>query len=103
MRLLHPDLVEEFYEKVKQDFPDISLKEMDEIVSSPFVSVREGIESGKLPTIRLKYFGTFTVYPKRAEAMKKTYNKMLEESRITPLNHKKKMYKLNTYLNKDEN
>ena len=102
MKILHPDLVQEFYDSIKEEYPDLTLHKCNEIVSGPFIEVRKAIESGELPTIRLKYFGTFVAYPKRVKGILKQYENLFKEHKITPLNYFKKKEQLEKYLAKDE-
>jgi hypothetical protein len=102
MRLLHPDLVQEYFDSIKDSHPELSLSQCNEIVSAPFVEVRKGIESGEFPTIRLKFFGTFVAYPKRVKFILTQYEKMFKEHRITPQNYFKKKEQLEKYLNKQD-
>jgi hypothetical protein len=103
MKLFSHDLIEEYYEKVKQEYPDITLKQVEDICQAPFVEVRAGIESGLLPTIRLKFFGTFLAYPKRVAAILKGYEVQFKEHRITPAFYFKKKELLENYLKKHKN
>jgi hypothetical protein len=100
MRLLHPDLVQEYYNSIKDDYPGLTLEQCNEICSAPFIETRKGIESGEFPTIRLKFFGTFVAYPKRVKAILVQYEKMFKEHRITPFNYFKKKEQLEKFLNK---
>lgn len=102
MKLLHPDLVHEYYEYVKQTYPHLTLEQINQICSAPFIEARKGIESGEFPTTRLKFFGTFVVYPKRAEYYLKVYEKMFKEHRITPVNYFKKKEQFEKFLKRKE-
>lgn len=70
-KLSNTDLVEEYFFKVKEDNPDLSLENIRDIVSTPYEMLKEDMSKGILSTIRLKYLGTFLVYPERAKAMLK--------------------------------
>lgn len=100
MRLQHADLIQEFYDSIREEHTNISLEQCNEICSGPFIHTRKAIESGELPTIRLKFFGTFVAYPKRVKGILKQYEKMFKEHKITPLNYFKKKEQLEKYLNK---
>lgn len=102
MKLIHPDLIQEYFESIRESHPDLTLEQCNEICSAPFVEVKKGIESGEFPTIRLKFFGTFVVYPKRVKAILGQYEKMFKEHRITPLNYFKKKEQLEKFLNKQD-
>ena len=100
MRLLHPDLIQEYYDSIREDHPNLTLEQCNEICSAPFVEVRKGIESGEFPTVRLKFFGTFVAYPKRVKAILNQYEKMFKEHKIIPQNYFKKKEQLEKFLNK---
>ena len=62
--LSNSQLTKEFHDMIKEVYPDIELQQVRDIVYSPWVFARKQIESGEVPEIRFKYFGTMTV-PKR--------------------------------------
>jgi hypothetical protein len=102
MRLLSQELIQEYYAQVKEQYPDITLSQVEQICQAPFIEVRKGMESGTLPTVRLKFFGTFLAYPKRVKAILNNYEKMFKEHRITPVVYFKKKEMLETYLKNHE-
>ena len=59
MKLTHPKLIQEYFESIRESYPNITLEQCNEICSEPFIHTRKSIESGEFPTIRLKFFGTF--------------------------------------------
>jgi hypothetical protein len=102
MRLLHPDLVEEYYNSIKEQYPGLTKEQCNQICSAPFIEVRKGIESGTFVNIRLKLFGTFISYPKKLSYHLKVYTKMFKEQRITPLNYFKKKQLLESAIKRKE-
>jgi hypothetical protein len=69
MKLDAEILTRQYYETVQDQYPDIDFEEFKKICYNPFEYTKEEMAGSELPVIRLKYFGTFLVYPKRAEAM----------------------------------
>ena len=69
MRLESRDLIQEYYNTIKETYPDLTPEDCKEICSAPWKFLKQEIESGELPEIRFKYFGTFQVYKGRAENM----------------------------------
>lgn len=69
MLLNNQDLMSEFYEEIEEDYPDITYEQLKEICFGSWRYVKKEMESGKLPTIRMKYFGVFRVHPSRAKYM----------------------------------
>lgn len=102
MRLLHPDLVQEYFNFIRETYPDLTLEQCNEICLAPFLETRKGIESGEFPTIRLKFFGTFLATPKRIKSMLIIYEKMFKEHKITPSKYFKKKEMLEKSLIKKE-
>ena len=54
---------------------DMPLKEVDKIVNYQFKMVRKVMTKGDFETIRLPYFGKFTVDKRRVMHLNKRYNK----------------------------
>ena len=75
MKLEAEAVVKEYYESVRHNYPDISFEEFKKICYAPFEFTRKQMENDRLPVIRLKYFGTFMVYPKRAKGLLKDLGK----------------------------
>ena len=102
MKLDNMTLMKEFYDREKEKYPTLSFEQFKEICFGPWRFVKHEMESGKLPSIRLKYFGTFQVYPGRAKSMLKTINDRFKYNKISSKQyfHLKEM--LENYL-KDEN
>ena len=64
-----PQVIDEYYNKIKGENPHLTREQVAACCVSPFIYLRENIESGELPTIRLKHLGAFLVYPKRATSL----------------------------------
>lgn len=103
MRLLHPDLIDEYYNSIKGQYPGLTKEQCNQICSAPFIEVRKGIESGIFVNIRLQFFGTFVAYPKKLSYMLRIYTKMFKEQRINAINYFKKKEMLETALKRKEN
>ena len=71
-RLDNSDLLHEYYNQVKHQYPDLSFEDFREVVTSPFNMLKEDMKAGKLSTVRLKYLGTFLVYKNRAKGLLKS-------------------------------
>ena len=100
MKILHVDLIREYHESIREEYPELTQEEVNLICSAPFKEVRMGIESGEFPTIRLKFFGTFLTYPKRVKAILVQYEKAFKNLTITPTKYFKVKAMLDKYLNK---
>jgi len=102
MKLQHSNLIQEYFESIRKEYPNLTLEQCNQICSAPFLQAREGIESGEFPTIRLKFLGTFVTTPNRIRGMLKTYERMFKEHKITPLKYFKKKEMLEKSLIKKE-
>lgn len=84
MKIENQDLQMEYYLKVREQYPGLSFEECKLCCSTPFTFTKERIESGELPVIRLRYFGTFLVYPKRAAAVLERMKIKFKEIKLDP-------------------
>lgn len=96
MRLENNILFNEFFEKMKDHFPEVSYNQMRDVVYGPWRFIKEVMESGSLATIRIKYFGTFTVYPRKAESELKKIEAMRKKGDVS----EKEYLKLTTMIKK---
>lgn len=62
MELDTEKIIKLFYEKIKEDYPKLSFEQIREICKSPFRHIANQIAKDNLPTILVKYFGTFEVH-----------------------------------------
>lgn len=93
------DLVEEFYEEIKNTYPDISLNEFRIICNSPFKFTKEVINRGTLKNVRLQYFGVFEVMPSRVKYSLKTLENNYKTGKITEERYNKRKEILERYGN----
>lgn len=84
MKIENQELMEEFYTKNLSKFPDLTLEEFKEVCYSPWRYLKQEMESGELPEIRFKYFGTFQVYKGRAENMLHNLKQRFKFHKIDP-------------------
>ena len=91
------DLVEEFYEEIKNTYPDISLNEFRIICNSPFKFIKEVINRGVLKNVRLQYFGVFEVMPSRVKYSLKTLENNYKTGKITEERYNKRKEILENY------
>jgi hypothetical protein len=62
------DLIQEYFEKVGGKY-NISFERFNAICRAPFMFFRKQMEAPDFPTIHVKYFGKFTVFPGSAKNM----------------------------------
>jgi tRNA-dihydrouridine synthase len=99
MEFSNPELFEAFYLMKKYEYPHLSFEQFKEIVSTPWLYTKQQMESGELPQIKLKFFGKFKVYPKKAMFELSQLDERLEKNLITPEQHKEFKEMIEKYLN----
>ena len=102
MKLLHKELVTDYHSFLMEEYPDLTIEQVNEIVSAPFIQLKDGMKSGEFPVVRLQFFGTFLVYPKRIIAL---YNKLtagFKKAEVLPEVYFKKRIYLEKYIAKHD-
>lgn len=86
------NLVEEFFEEVKEKYPEVSINHMKHICNAPFKLLKKEITEANHRDIRFKHFGLFKFCHKRIPYMLKK----LED------NYKKGLISEERYLKRKE-
>lgn len=63
------EYINEYFELIKEQYPNITLAQVNRICRTQFKLVKAEMESGNLRTIKIMYLGTFTVKRGRAIGM----------------------------------
>lgn len=92
---MNSDIVN-YYNEVKDDYPDVTLKQFGEICNSPFSIVKEVI-SNNVRDIRLQYFGAFKVSIPRINKIKKRLERAYEKKSINKEFYSKELEKYKEY------
>lgn len=93
------DNIQEYFDEISSEYPDIDYKEFEKICRGPFKFTKEVMSSGKLKNIRLQYFGVFEVSKGRINYIKDQLEVNLKEGKISKEKYDKKMTILNSYEN----
>ena len=102
MKLNTNDLLEGFYPIVKHQYPDLTEQEIKDIVLTPFKMVKEDMENGEMSTCRLKYLGTFLVWPRHAKACLDRLTKRWKELKVDNKEYFELKKKIEDYVNKEK-
>ena len=102
MKLTNSDLVKEFYDRIEGQYPELTEEQVRDIVFAPWRFLKSEMETGDLPEIRIKYFGTFQVYKGRAVNMLRNLEKRFKFHKVDTLQYQKLTTMLNRYLNRFE-
>jgi hypothetical protein len=88
-------MIKEFYEQVKEQYPQLSFEDIEIICSAPFKYLKNIFDNGSLDTVKLKRLGMFRPHPTRV----KTQYKNLLKSDYPEEKKKVLLKKIEDYLN----
>lgn len=100
MKLTNQELYNEFFKEITSSFPGLTRNEVDQICNSPFKHLKNTMEGDEICEIRLKYFGSFLVYPRKAKYELDQLDSRLEKNIISQAQYDKYKKMLENYLNK---
>ncbi len=72
-----------YLERVKTQYPDMTIEELSTICRTPFVFLKLQMKKITLPIVRFKYFGSFLVYKQRISNASRIAQHALENDKIT--------------------
>lgn len=102
MKLLHKDLVSAYHTFLIEEYPDLTIEQVNEIVSAPFEHLKEGMKSGDFSVVRFQFFGTFLAYPKRVSSLFAKLTEAFKRAEVAPEVYFKKKEQLEKYLQKHD-
>lgn len=102
MKLSNDDILKEFFEELEEEYPDLTIEQVKEICHTPWRFLKKEMESGELPEVRFKYFGTFQVYTGRAKMMLKNMKVRFQKQQIDPKQYFKHKEMLEKFLDEKE-
>lgn len=100
MKLTNQELYTEFYKEISSAFPGLTRSEIDLICNSPFKHLKNMMEGDEICEMRLKYFGSFLVYPRKAKYELEILDTRLEKNIISQTQYVKYKEMLENYLKK---
>ena len=89
--------IEQYYDQVKEQYPDITLEHFKLICTAPFKQVKKVMSSGILRDIRLQFLGIFEVSGSRVKYSKKTLTENFENNLISEKRYLERLKVLNSY------
>lgn len=101
MTLTADKLIEEFYETIKEQYPDLNYEKIEKICKLPFYYIKSLIESTSFPLIHIKFLGKFLVYPGKVQVLMRLMNRKLKEGKISKEEHQESVSDLQNYLIKN--
>lgn len=102
MKLEIEQLIDQFYEEVKEQFPDLSKESVKEMVYTPFKVVKTALQHDDLKVFKFQFFGTFYLPLKRAYFLLNNLEIAYEKGKVTKniYNRLKKAYE--SYITRKE-
>ena len=100
MKLDNQQLLEKFYQEHSNKYPDVDFERIKEVCFGPWRFLKQEMESGELPSVRFKYFGSFQVYKGRAENMLYNLKVKFDNEKITEDYYMKYKVMIENYLKK---
>ena len=98
MRLRNQELMEEFYNRNLSQFPGLTLEQFTAICHTQFQFLRQCIEQDEITEVRLKYLGSFQVFPGRAKNYLYNLKDRLKFHKIEPQQYKRLSTMIENYL-----
>lgn len=98
------DLLNEFYNTIKDKYPTLTEKQIKKVVNGFLAWVKDTIQQDDFQTINIKYFGKFAPLKGKIVGLLNYNNKRFEEHKINKEEFEKKTKKLVNFINnnKDE-
>lgn len=76
-------LIKEFYATIKERYPDMSLRECEDICKAAFYFTRRSMAREDMPTVYIRFFGKFVVLSSRLKRMLVTTENQRKFNRIS--------------------
>lgn len=96
--LEHEKAIEQYYERVKDKYPDIDFERFRLICRSPFETVKKWMKDGMLPLIMIKHLGKFIPMKGRVVERLKVLDRLLAKNIIDQDDYDNQKQKLENYL-----
>jgi hypothetical protein len=103
MKLSNNELLNEYFIETAYKYPNLTLEQIRDICYGPWKFLKQEMESGELPEIRFKYFGSFQVYRGRAELMLYNLKQRFKSNNIDHKQYFKLKEMIEKYLKRTEN
>lgn len=102
MKLDNQSLINEFFEKERFNFPELSYEQFRDIITGPWRHLKTIMEEGNLEEVRIKYFGNFLVHVGKAKAELQKIKKKFEENTINHKEYFRIKVMIEKFLSKNE-
>jgi hypothetical protein len=89
--------IEQYFETIKEQYPDITLEHFKAICTAPFKQVKKVMSYGVLRDIRLQFLGVFEVSQSRIKYSKKALTENFENNLISEKRYTDRLKVLDSY------
>lgn len=89
--LEHDKAIKDYWNEVKDKYPDIPFSQFEEICKAPWNFVKFTMREGLLATLSFKYFGKFKVFPAKVKTSIKNIERDYNKNFITLEDYNTKM------------
>lgn len=96
-------VIEQYFEKVKDKYPDIDYSRFEKICKMPFYFMRKQMENLNFPMIHIKYLGKFLVYAGKVQSFLRMINRRKDKNLITEEEYIENTKHLEEYLKQCNN
>lgn len=96
------DLIRQYYEQVRDKYPEIDLEHFKVICKVPFLYFKKAMASAFLPIIHIKYLGKLLIQPRTAKAVIKVWTDKLSAGTITEEEFQEKTINLKRHTDEYE-
>jgi hypothetical protein len=83
-------LIKQYFEQVKDKYPDIDFARFEKICKSPFYYIKSIMEREDMPTILVKYLGKFRVFSGSIKTLLRENDTKLHFKHLTPERHQER-------------
>lgn len=94
--LTHEQAIQQYYETIKDKYPNLSYEEVYNLCHSPFKSIITYMRDERLPHIFIKHLGKFKVFPSKIKDLIKAFQVFYDKGYHT----KEKYEKIQEFLAK---
>lgn len=84
------DLIKEYFETIKDQYPEITLDRLSRMLKAPFYFVRDQMSREDMPTIMFKYLGKFRTFSGKIKKLVDRNNKNLAFGHISVAEYERK-------------
>lgn len=102
MILNNDELLEGFFQKIKEKYPNLTKEELKAIVDTPFSYAKKVMSSGSFETIHFKYLGKFKVYEKSVQGRLSSLEEAYKKGLVKEEHYKERKSTIKKYIDAKE-